>query len=130
MSDIPADLQYTETHEWLRTLDDGVLELGVTEHAQHSLGDLVYVELPEVGSEVSAGEGCAVVESTKAASDVYSPVDGEVVAINEALAESPELVNQDPYGEGWLVRIRPAEDGLPEGLLDADGYAAHVESES
>lgn len=129
MSDIPADLHYTETHEWIRTLDDGAIELGVTEHAQQALGDLVYVELPEVGAEVSAGEGCAVVESTKAASDIYSPVDGEVVAVNEALADSPELVNQDAYGDGWLVRIRPAESGLPANLMDADAYAAHVESE-
>lgn len=129
MSDHPADLHYTETHEWVREFDDGTIELGVTDHAQHELGDLVYVELPEVGAEVSAGEGCAVVESTKAASDVYSPVDGEIAAVNEALADSPELVNQDPYGEGWLVRIRPAEPGLPAKLMDAEAYAAHVESE-
>lgn len=129
MSDNPADLQYTETHEWLRRLDDGTIELGVSDHAQHALGDLVYVELPEVGAEVSAGEGCAVVESTKAASDVYSPVDGEIAAVNDALADSPELVNQDPYGDGWLVRIRPADGKLPDHLMDADGYAAHVESE-
>ena len=130
MSDIPADLHYSETHEWLRELEDGTLELGVTQHAQHALGDLVYVELPETGAELSAGEGCAVVESTKAASDVYSPVDGEVAAANEALATSPELVNQDPYGEGWLLRIRPAEAGLPNKLMDAEGYAAYIESES
>ncbi|MGH7057313.1 MAG: glycine cleavage system protein GcvH [Acetobacteraceae bacterium] len=129
MSDIPADLHYTETHEWLRELEDGTLELGLTQHAQEALGDLVYVELPESGAEVSAGEGCAVVESTKAASDVYSPVDGEVAEINEALAESPELVNQDPYGEGWLIRIRAAESGLPSNLMDAEGYAAQIESE-
>lgn len=130
MSDIPADLHYTETHEWIRTLDDGALELGISDHAQHALGDLVYVELPEVGSEVSTGEGCAVVESTKAASDVYSPVDGEVTEVNEKLADSPELVNQDPYGEGWLVRIRPAEPGVPVNLMDADAYTAHIESEA
>ncbi|MGH8427259.1 MAG: glycine cleavage system protein GcvH [Gammaproteobacteria bacterium] len=130
MSDIPADLHYSETHEWLRELEDGTLELGVTQHAQHALGDLVYVELPETGAELSAGEGCAVVESTKAASDVYSPVDGEVAAANEALATSPELVNQDPYGEGWLLRIRPAEAGLPNKLMDAEGYATYIESES
>ncbi|MGH8271707.1 MAG: glycine cleavage system protein GcvH [Gammaproteobacteria bacterium] len=128
MSDIPKDLHYTDTHEWLRELDDGSIELGVTEHAQHALGDLVYVELPEVGGELAAGEGCAVVESTKAASDVYSPVDGEVAAINEALADRPELVNQDSYGEGWLLRIRPA-GGFPEGLMDGEAYAARLESE-
>lgn len=128
MSDIPADLRYTATHEWLRELDDGSIELGVTEHAQHSLGDLVYVELPEVGGELAAGEGCAVVESTKAASDVYSPVDGEVAAINEVLADRPELVNQDPYGAGWLLRIRPNGE-LPDDLMDNEAYAAQIESE-
>jgi glycine cleavage system H protein len=128
MSDIPKDRQYTDTHEWLRELDDGSIELGITEHAQESLGDLVFVELPEVDSEVATGEECVVVESTKAASDVFSPLDGEVAAVNDALEDQPELVNQDPFGEGWLVRIRPA-DGLPEGLMDADAYAAHVESE-
>jgi glycine cleavage system H protein len=129
MSDIPADLHYAETHEWIRALDNGTVELGISDHAQHALGDLVYVELPEVGAEVSAGEGCAVVESTKAASDVYSPLDGEVVEVNDALTDSPELVNQDPYGEGWLVRIRPAEAGLPDSLMDAEAYSAHVEAE-
>ena len=129
MSEIPGDLHYTDTHEWLRQLDDGTLELGVTEHAQQALGDLVFVELPEEGAELSAGEGCVVVESTKAASDVYSPVDGEVVAVNEALTEHPENVNEDPYGEGWLVRIRPADGEMPANLMDADAYAAHIESE-
>ncbi len=130
MSDIPADLHYTETHEWVREPGDGTIELGVTEHAQSALGDLVYVELPEVGAEVSAGEGCAVVESTKAASDVYSPVDGEVAAVNEALSDSPELVNKDPYGEGWLVRIRPADGSSPSNLMDADAYGAYIDSEN
>jgi len=128
MSDIPKDRHYTETHEWLRELDDGTIELGITEHAQQSLGDLVFVELPEVDSEVATGEDCVVVESTKAASDVYSPLDGEVAAVNDALEDRPELVNQDPFGAGWLVRIRPA-NGLPEGLMDGDAYAAHVEAE-
>ena len=129
MSEIPGDLHYTETHEWLRQLDDGTLELGITEHAQHSLGDLVFVELPEVGAELSVGEGCVVVESTKAASDVYSPVDGEVAAVNDTLTDHPENVNEDPYGEGWLIRIR-TEGGLPDSVMDADAYAAHVEAES
>ena len=129
MSEIPGDLHYTDTHEWLRQLDDGTLELGVTEHAQQALGDLVFVELPETGAELSAGEGCVVVESTKAASDVYSPVDGEVAAVNDALTDHPEKVNEDPYGEGWLVRIRPADGELPANLMDADAYAAHIESE-
>ncbi|HEX5314093.1 MAG TPA: glycine cleavage system protein GcvH [Gammaproteobacteria bacterium] len=127
MSEIPADRHYTQTHEWLRELSDGTLELGITEHAQHALGDLVFVELPEAGAELSTGEGCVVVESTKAASDVYSPVDGEVAAVNSALADRPELVNQDPYGEGWLLRIRASGD-LPAGLMDAAAYAACIES--
>ena len=130
MSEIPGDLHYTDTHEWLRQLDDGTLELGVTEHAQQALGDLVFVELPEEGAELSAGEGCVVVESTKAASDVYSPVDGEIVAVNEALVDHPENVNEDPYGEGWLVRIRTSGGELPPNLMDAEAYAAHIESES
>ena len=130
MSEIPGDLHYTETHEWLRQLEDGALELGITEHAQHALGDLVFVELPEAGAELSKGEGCVVVESTKAASDVYSPVDGEVAAVNDALTDHPENVNEDPYGEGWLIRIRPSDGGLPENLMDAEAYAAYVESES
>ncbi len=129
MSEIPGDLHYTETHEWLRQLDDGMIELGITEHAQHSLGDLVFVELPEEGSELSAGEGCVVVESTKAASDVYSPVDGEVAAVNDALTDHPEHVNEDPYGEGWLIRIR-TDAGLPDNLMDAEAYTAYIESES
>lgn len=129
MSEIPGDLYYTETHEWLRQLDDGTCALGITEHAQEALGDLVFVELPEPGAEVSAGEGCVVVESTKAASDVYSPVDGEIAAVNEALAEHPEKVNEDPYGEGWLVRIRTPDGKLPSNLMDAAAYEAHTESE-
>ncbi|MDN5865253.1 MAG: glycine cleavage system protein GcvH [Gammaproteobacteria bacterium] len=128
MSDIPKDRQYTDTHEWLRELDDGSIELGITDHAQESLGDLVFVELPEVGSEVASGEECVVVESTKAASDVFSPLDGEVAAVNEALEDQPELVNQSPWEEGWLLRIRPA-NGMPEDLMDADAYAAQLESE-
>ena len=129
MSEIPGDLHYTETHEWLRQLDDGTLELGITEHAQHSLGDLVFVELPEAGAELSSGEGCVVVESTKAASDVYSPVDGEVAAVNDALTDHPEHVNEDPYGDGWLIRIR-TDAGLPDNVMDAEAYAAYIESES
>ncbi|MGA7966562.1 MAG: glycine cleavage system protein GcvH [Gammaproteobacteria bacterium] len=130
MSEIPGDLHYTDTHEWLRQLDDGTLELGVTEHAQQAMGDLVFVELPEEGAELSAGEGCVVVESTKAASDVYSPVDGEVTAVNEVLADHPENVNEDPYGEGWLVRIRAVNGELPPNVMDAEAYAAYIESES
>src|SRR5579859_7413965 len=100
MSKVPADLQYTKTHEWLRTLADGTIEIGITDHAQHALGDLVFVEVPETGRSLKAGEPCAVVESVKAASDVYSPVTGEVVAGNPQLANQPEVVNTDSYGAG------------------------------
>jgi glycine cleavage system H protein len=119
---IPADLRYTESHEWARANDDGTVTVGITDHAQHLLGDLVFVEIPEVGRVVSVAEACAVVESVKAASDVYSPLDGVIVEVNEALAENPELINQDPYGEGWILRIKTAAT-LAE-LLDATAYEA------
>src|SRR3569832_1911439 len=105
MSNIPVDLKYTQSHEWVRRESDGTVTVGITDHAQDLLGDMVFVELPEVGRTVKAGQECAVVESVKAASDVYSPVAGEVVAINEGLSDSPEIVNKDPYGEGWMMRI-------------------------
>src|ERR1700750_153286 len=108
MSKIPADLQYTKTHEWLRTLPDGSVEIGITDHAQHALGDLVFVEVPDVGRQLGAGEPCAVVESVKAASDVYSPIAGEVTASNPELGTTPELINQDAFGAGWLMRLKPA----------------------
>jgi glycine cleavage system H protein len=117
---IPTDLRYAETHEWVRANDDGTVTVGITDHAQHLLGDLVFVEIPEVGRVVNAAESCAVVESVKAASDVYSPLDGVIVDVNEALADSPELINQDPYGEGWIFRIKTS--ATLEGLLDADAY--------
>jgi len=119
---IPTDLRYAETHEWVRANDDGTVTVGITDHAQHLLGDLVFVEIPEVGRVVNAAESCAVVESVKAASDVYSPLDGVIVDVNEALADSPELINQDPYGEGWIFRIKTS--ATLEGLLDADAYEA------
>ena len=119
---IPADLRYAETHEWVRANDDGTVTVGITDHAQHLLGDLVFVEIPEVGRVVSATEACAVVESVKAASDVYSPLDGVIVEVNEALADNPELINQDPYGEGWILRIKTTA-ALDE-LLDAAAYEA------
>ena len=122
MSNIPADLKYTKTHEWARRNDDGTLTVGITDHAQAQLGDMVFVELPEVGRVLQATEECAVVESVKAASDVYSPVAGEVLEVNEALTEKPEFINQDPYGTGWIFRIQPAES--LDGLLDAAAYAA------
>jgi glycine cleavage system H protein len=110
MSELPGDLTYTNEHEWLRQEEDGTVTIGITDHAQSALGDLVYVELPEVGQEVDAGGEMAVVESVKAASDVYAPISGEVVAVNEALSDDPEKINADPYGDGWIVRMRPSGD--------------------
>ncbi len=129
MSEIPAELRYTRDHEWVREEDDGTLTVGITAHAQESLGDLVFVELPAQGQTSEAGEACAVVESVKAASDVYAPVAGTVVATNEALEERPELVNESPYGEGWLFRLEPEDPRNLEGLLDADAYTALLEEE-
>ena len=127
MSKIPAELKYARTHEWLRHEDDGSVTVGISDHAQAALGDLVFVETPEAGRSVTAGEACAVVESVKAASDVYSPVGGEVIAGNEALATQPELLNSDPYGEGWIMKIRPAGDAETSTLLDAKAYEATLE---
>jgi glycine cleavage system H protein len=124
MSQIPADLRYTKSHEWMRTLPDGTVEVGITDHAQQSLGDLVFVEVPEAGRQLAAGVACAVVESVKAASDVYSPITGEVVAGNAALATQPELINRDPYGEGWILRLKPAGAAAAAESLDAAAYAA------
>jgi glycine cleavage system H protein len=120
MSDIPAELHYTKDHEWLRSETGGAVVVGITHHAQSQLGDLVYVELPEVGRQVKAGDALAVVESTKAASDVYSPVSGTVLAINEALGADPDLVNTQPYGGGWLVRLQVTVAATD--LLDANAY--------
>ena len=122
MSNVPADLKYARSHEWVRELGDGSIEMGVSDHAQHALGDLVFVELPEVGRTLSQGEACAVVESVKAASDVYAPLAGTVVAVNDSLGSSPEPINSDPYGSGWILRLKPA--GTGDGLLDAATYAA------
>ena len=110
MSELPGDLKYTSEHEWLRQEEDGAVTIGITDHAQSALGDLVYVELPEVGQDVESGGEMAVVESVKTASDVYAPISGEVVAVNEALADDPEKINADPYGDGWIVRMRPSGD--------------------
>jgi glycine cleavage system H protein len=118
---IPADLRYTASHEWVRREADGTLSVGITDHAQDSLGELVFIELPDKGRALSAGESCAVVESVKAASDVYAPVAGEVVARNDALAEAPGELNKDPYA-AWLFRIKPAAGGGLEQLMDAQAY--------
>ena len=120
MSELPGDLQYTGDHEWLRREDDGSVTVGITDHAQQALGDLVYVELPEVDQDVESGGDMAVVESVKAASDVYAPISGTVIAVNETLSDDPEVINSDPYGEGWIVRLQPGGD---EGdLLSPDAY--------
>jgi len=124
MSEVREDRRYARSHEWARELDDGTVEVGISDHAQHALGDLVYVELPEVGRELKAGEACAVVESVKAASDVYAPLAGQVVAVNTQLAGAPELVNQQPYGGGWLLRLKPAAPLAAADLLSAGDYAA------
>jgi glycine cleavage system H protein len=125
MSDIPADLRYTKSHEWVRALPDGSVEVGITDHAQAALGDLVFVEVPEAGRQLSTGDACAVVESVKAASDVYSPLGGEVIAGNADLATQPELINQDPYGKGWIMRLKPSGRAA-DVPLDAAGYAAEI----
>ncbi len=130
MSELPGDLLYTKDHEWLRREDDGNVTVGITDHAQSALGDLVYVELPEEGQEVEAGGDMAVVESVKAASDVYSPIDGEVAEINEALADDPETINSDPYGEGWIVRITPGGDIDENELLSPDAYQQLLDEEA
>jgi glycine cleavage system H protein len=124
-----TDLKYTKTHEWLRTLPDGTVEVGITDHAQHALGDLVFVEVPEAGRKLAAGEPFAVVESVKAASDVYAPIAGEVIAGNPALASEPEAVNSDPYGKGWLMRLRPTGGAPASPLLAAAEYEKLIAEE-
>lgn len=127
MSDIPSDLRYSESHEWVSQEDDGVVKVGVTDHAQEQLGDLVFVELPEEGATFSQGDACAVVESVKAASDIYCPVAGEIVAINDLLADSPETLNTDPYNDGWLFAVKLDDADQVDELMDAEAYAEHVE---
>ena len=129
MSNIPNELKYTSSHEWVRPEGEGVYTVGITEHAQELLGDMVYVELPEVDAEVAAGDDIAVAESVKAASDIYAPISGTVVEINEALEDAPELVNTDPYGDGWMFRIKASDASELEQLLDAAGYEATLEDE-
>ncbi|MFD1245440.1 glycine cleavage system protein GcvH [Paralysiella testudinis] len=126
MSNIPAELKYVSSHEWLRTEADGTITVGITEHAQELLGDIVFVELPEVGTTLSADEQAGVVESVKAASDVYAPIEGEIVAVNQALVDAPETANSDPYGDGWFFRIKPANAADLDGLLSAEQYAAEI----
>jgi glycine cleavage system H protein len=130
MSNIPAELKYAQTHEWSRLETDGLVTVGITDHAQAALGDVVYVELPESGTHVDAGGEIAVVESVKAASDIYAPVAGTVVAINNVLDDAPETVNQDCYGAGWFFRLKPDNTADLGKLLDAAGYAAVCEQDS
>ena len=129
MSNIPAELKYASSHEWVRKEEDGTYTVGITEHAQELLGDMVFVELPEVGDTVSAGEDCAVAESVKAASDIYAPISGDVIAVNEALEDSPELVNSDSFGEGWFFRVKPSDESETANLLDAAGYQEVIDEE-
>lgn len=129
MSHIPSELKYLSSHEWLRVESDGTAYMGITDHAQAALGDLVFVETPEMGAALVAGEEAGVVESVKAASDLYSPVSGEVVEINEALADAPETINNDPYGDGWVCRIKLTEPSEIETLMSAEDYTAQLESE-
>ena len=126
MSNIPSHLQYTESHEWVSTEENGNARIGISDHAQEALGDLVFVELPETDAEFSAGDECCVVESVKAASDVYMPISGEIVEVNEALADEPEIINSSPYDNGWLFKVKPSGDELDE-MMDADAYQASIE---
>lgn len=122
MSNIPADLKYVASHEWLRREADGTITVGITDHAQDLLGDVVYVELPEVGSKVEADQEIAVVESVKAASDVYAPISGEIVEINEELVDNPEWANEEPYGKAWFFKVKPANPADYDGLMSAEEY--------
>ncbi|OZB12502.1 MAG: glycine cleavage system protein H, partial [Marinobacter sp. 34-60-7] len=125
MSDIPADLKYIETHQWVRVDADGTATVGITDFAQEQLGDVVYIGVPELGATVTGGEEAGVAESVKSASDVFSPVTGEVIAVNEKLEDEPEIVNEDPYGEGWMFRVKLADEGELDGLMDAAAYSEH-----
>ncbi len=129
MSNIPNDLRFHPSHEWIRKENGNEVTIGISDHAQEQLGDLVFVELPEVGADFSAGEEIAVVESVKAASDVFSPLTGSVTATNEKLSDNPETINSDPYGDGWLFKMELGEPAELDGLMGAEQYAAHIESE-
>ncbi|MCO7225209.1 glycine cleavage system protein GcvH [Pleionea sp. CnH1-48] len=126
MSDIPSELKYASSHEWARVEDDGSVTIGITDHAQNLLGDVVYVELPELEAEVASSDEIAVVESVKAASDIYAPISGTILAVNENLEERPELVNEDPYGDGWMFRLEPSAIDEMDNLLDAESYGNEV----
>ena len=127
MSNVPAELKYASSHEWVRSEGNGVYTVGITEHAQELLGDMVFVDLPEIGREVAAGEDCAVAESVKAASDIYSPISGEIIAVNGELEGSPELVNSEPYGAGFLFQIKASDEAELANLLDAVAYGSSID---
>ncbi len=129
MSNIPTELKYASSHEWLRSEGNGVYTVGITEHAQDLLGDMVFVELPEVGDSVGQGDDVAVAESVKAASDIYAPIAGEIVAVNDALTDSPELVNSAPYTDGWMFKIKASDESEVASLLDAAGYKNAIDEE-
>lgn len=130
MSDIPSDLKYVDSHEWIRVEGDGVVTIGITDHAQELLGDVVFVELPEVGAELDQGDDAGVVESVKAASDIYAPLSGEIVAVNDTLQDVPETVNSEPYNDGWFFKLKLADEGELESVLDAEAYAELCEAAS
>lgn len=127
MSNVPSELKYRDSHEWVRKEGDGTFTVGITEHAQELLGDMVFVDLPEVGATFAAGDDCAVAESVKAASDIYAPLSGEIVAVNDQLGDSPELVNSAPYADGWLFRIKASDESELDAMLDADAYKAAID---
>ncbi len=130
MSELPADLKYSKSHEWVRDEGDGTVTVGITDHAQELLGDLVFVELPEVGTPVEMEGECAVVESVKAASDIYSPVAGEIIEVNQVLVDAPETINEDAYGAGWIFKVKFSDSAELSALLDADGYMKVTETEA
>lgn len=129
MSEIPTELKYARTHEWARLEEDGTVTVGITDHAQEALGDVVFVEQPEIGTQIAAQDEAGVVESVKAASDIYAPVSGTVVAVNDALEEAPETVNEDPYGDGWFFRLQPDDVADLQEMMDAEGYGEMLEQE-
>ena len=129
MSQVPSELKYTKSHEWVLNNGDGTVTIGITDHAQDLLGDMVFIEVPEVGLAVKAEEACAVVESVKAASDIYAPLTGEISAVNEALEDAPELVNQDAFGDGWIMKMKIVDDTVLDTLMDADNYENFLATE-
>jgi glycine cleavage system H protein len=130
MSNVPSNIKYLKSHEWVRAESDGTYTVGITDHAQHALGDIVFVDVPESGKACKAGDACAVVESVKAASDIYSPISGDVIAGNSDLGATPELINQDPYGKGWIYKLKPSNPAELNALLDAKAYEEVLKQEA